>query len=560
MKAVQLTIAALVFASSVSAQDPPSKNPSNLSDPAKCNIAGIVVKLSDSAPLNRAKVRLQAAEQRGKAWIAFTDVAGKFELKNVEPGRYTLNVSRNGFVTQEYGQKTPSDPGALLSLGPGQSMKDLLFRMLPSAVITGRVLDEDGEPLPNVQMSALRSGYFNGQRKLAPKTFDDTNDLGEYRLFGLPPGRYFISADYRPERLVVHNSPVIFSSEKEANEGYLPAYYPSTVDMGKATPIQVGAGEEIRSIDFVLVRTRVLKIRGKVFNAITQRPGANAFVQLTPRNNRIAWFFFGGGATANSPDGAFEISNVAPGSYWVRAHWSDEGKNYQSQQAVDVGTADVEGINLVIAPGTSLSGHVTWDGKESLSGGELRAGLRPAEDMVLSVGTVKSDGSFVLNNVSEGTYRVWVYGQSEDSYLKAAKYGSEEALDSGITVQRGGPNGTLEVVLSPNGARIEGSVTNADSLPAAGVWVVLVPEAARRNQEWLFKTATTDQNGRFVLRGIPPGEYKLFSWEEVEPGAWFDLDFLKPYESKGETVRVEEGGHASVDLKLIPADKPQEGR
>src|SRR5258706_9259019 len=138
----------------------------NPSSPKKdeCSISGMVVKLADSEPLRRARVFLQNADDRAHNVSVVTDAAGRFQFKGIDPGRYHLSVSRAGFVVQEYGQKKAGDPGALLALRSGQEVKDLLFRLIPSAVIAGKILDEDGEPLPEIVVSALRQGYLEGKQ------------------------------------------------------------------------------------------------------------------------------------------------------------------------------------------------------------------------------------------------------------------------------------------------------------------------------------------------------------------------------------------------------------
>src|ERR1700732_1582573 len=132
---------------------------SSVSKKEECSIAGTVVKLADSEPLRKARVSLQSADDRTHATSVLTDVSGHFRFKRVDPGRYHLAVNRAGFVPQQYGQKKPGDPGALLTLRSGQEMEDLLFRLVPSAVIAGKIVDEDGEPLPEVIVSALRQGH-----------------------------------------------------------------------------------------------------------------------------------------------------------------------------------------------------------------------------------------------------------------------------------------------------------------------------------------------------------------------------------------------------------------
>jgi hypothetical protein len=166
---------------------------------------------------------------------------------------------------------------------------------------------------------------------------------------------------------------------------------------------------------------------------------------------------------------------------------------------------------------------------------------------------VKADGSFLFPNVSDGEYRVDAWDLPEDCYLKSARLGGESVLETGLKVSSGQAAGSLEIVLSSPGGRVEGVVTK-EGQPFGGGHVVLVPEASRRTQMRLFKLASTDQYGRFILRGIAPGEYKLFAWEELESGAYQDPDFLKRYEDQGETLRITENGRHAIQLKLIASE------
>jgi Carboxypeptidase regulatory-like domain len=192
----------LFSAVSVSAQTS-SLNPPSHPKAEDSSVSGTVVRLAGGEPLKGASVQLQDLENRAQTTSTVTDAGGRFEMQGIDPGRYRLSVSRNGFVRQEYGQRKPEDPGTVLSLRAGQNLKDLLFRLIPSAVIAGRVMNEDGEPLPWVQVSALREVYSRGKKSLSSQTTVPTNDLGEYRLFDLRPGRYFVRADYKPNQHVI---------------------------------------------------------------------------------------------------------------------------------------------------------------------------------------------------------------------------------------------------------------------------------------------------------------------------------------------------------------------
>jgi len=200
----------------------------------ECGISGMVVKLAGSEPLKTATVQLQSLQDLAHTISVLTDVGGRFELKGIDPGRYRLKVSRTGFVTQEYGQKTANDPGAEIRLRPGQNLHGVLFRLIRWGVIAGRVLDEEGEPLPWAQVSALREIYFNGKRKLSPEVLVPTNDLGEYRLFGLKPGRYFVSAKYRPGLHIVGRGEVRDDEGDYSRPEFMPIFYPSSPDPAQA--------------------------------------------------------------------------------------------------------------------------------------------------------------------------------------------------------------------------------------------------------------------------------------------------------------------------------------
>ena len=549
MKVVLAAFLGLLAASSAAAQA--HVVPSDSTKQNACSVAGTVVKLAGSVPLKSATVRLQSVADSTRTFSGVTDAGGRFEIKGIDPGRYRLRVVRNGFVAQEYGQRTPNDPGAVLLLNAGQDMKDLLFRMLPATVITGRIQNEDGDPLPWVRVSALRETYVRGKRRLSTEATVVTNDFGEYRLFGLQPGRYFVSATYRPgQRLEAGEDEA--DGEDAGKSGYVPTYYPGGPDPGKAVAIAAKTGEEIPSVDLVLEPTTVYSIRGHVNNLVSRRSTAGVILILEPRSNGLGWSTPNRQSLVDKPDGNFEIRGVLAGSYTLIADWFDEGRRYQARQQVDVMNIDVENVQLTFAPGMNVAGQVIWDPRPSLQGDGLVLSVTGADSSsVYGVqARVAANGTFSLRDLSEGLYRLSASGQSQDCYLKSIRFAGMEVSDDEFNVIRG-TQATLEVTISARGAHVQGTAMNADGLPAAGVWVVLVPDNAQRNEFHLFKQRTTDQYGRFDIHGIAPGDYKLFSWEQVEQGAWEDPDFLKAFEAKGESVSLQEGDGKSVDLVAI---------
>jgi hypothetical protein len=518
-----------------------------------CSVSGIVIKMADSAPLRKARVVLRGVVDPNRTVAAVTNADGRFALKNIEPGSYRLNVTRVGFVAEEYGQRKPDTPGAVLTLHPGQDLKDLQFRLIPAGVISGKIYDDDGEPLPNVMVNAVRQVYSEGKRSHAATTSISTNDLGEYRLFGLAPGRYFVSCVYpRWNR----GGDDVDSTDAE-KEGYAKLYYPGTADVAKAEPITIKVGEEASSIDILMRKVPVHQVRGVVYNQITHKPGVGVMLILLPKNTNREWDY-ASPATVQKPDGSFVIQEVLPGSYTLASFWFDDGISYVNRQTIDVGNADVEGIAMTVVPGTNISGRIVWEGQPALEKDDVTITPRPVDVPfgVRGQSRVARDNSFTLKGLGEGTYRADVIGISKDCYIKEMRYSESSVLKDGFTVTRG-EAGALEILVSSRGARVQGTVMDSDGLPQAGVSIVLVPDLAQRENYQKYKTESTDQYGNFDLRGIAPGDYKLFSWVEVEQGAWQDPEFLRQFEDQGQRITLQDGDHTTVKVTVIQTKTPE---
>jgi len=513
----------------------------------------MVVAKADGTPLKGATIQLQS-RTNGEHNIAVKSGAdGHFFLKNVPSGDYHLTVSRSGYFDLKYGQNKTGDPGATFHLQPGQNVPDLLFRMGRTGVISGKVFDEDGEPMVGVEVEALRSIYRDGHREMSIATSCQSNDLGEFRLYGLSPGRYFVSAEEAAwNREVVGEKEFNGAASNKSEKGFGRVYYPNAFAPDRASPFLVKEGEEIPSIDFLMKEITVYRIQGKVINLVSKHGTENIQVSVFPRKQEVNSWGFNGNNMVKA-DGSFELPEVAPGEYTVSATLFDDGKVYSTQQDVDVVASDVEGLMLSVNAGVTIPGRINWEGKPTTLMKHGTSVYLESEMSRFGIGRedgqIDEDWQFTLKNVPDVTFKVHVVDLSQDCYIKEVRFGDTVLPDRELRVRGAAAN--LEITVSSRGARISGSVLNADSLPIPGAWAVAVPEEDKRKFLRLYKAVSTDQYGHFEIRGMAPGKYKLFSWEGIEARAWEDPDFLKDYEDKGQEIEVREGDQKSLDLTSL---------
>lgn len=533
---------------------PASTEEPALKDEDYCTVEGAVVDARTQAPLRKASITLWGGREGARGGVAgTTDAAGKFVIDKVPPGRYQVTVQRNGYAPSTTGSGNPSS----LTLSAGERLKGIVFRLQPAAAISGRVVDEDGEPLVYAQVMVMRYRYVRGKRQLVNAGGGGpTNDRGEYRIFGLPPGRYFVSASYQGRMM---GMPVLSRGRPPAGVSYPTMYYPGALDPEQAVAIQLQAGEERSGVDFRLSPVQAVSVSGRVVAAATGRPLADVGVTLVPRTEGFSPLVARSFQRADPATGRFTIANVRPGSYALGAFYRDGETELYARQEIEVGSTDLEGVELALSPGTRIQGRVAVEpGGASLKLDEARVSLEPQQENLgfggFGTGRIKEDGTFELPNLAPGRYSVRIYRLPEGSYLKAARWGDQDVLSAGLTIQPGS-GGVLELLVSPAGAQVDGIVLDAEKKPHPGAAVVLVPDEKRRHREDLFFQQSSDQNGRYSFRGVPPGEYKVFAWDKIESGIYRDPAFLERFEDEGVKVSVKARSTAAAEVKLLRAEE-----
>jgi hypothetical protein len=292
------------------------------------------------------------------------------------------------------------------------------------------------------------------------------------------------------------------------------------------------------------------------------------------------------GAESNSPvrEGKFEL-RVPAGHYSLMAIGIDEGFSTGQQpprvhKTIDVPEGGLRDVELVLGAGKAaaadVTGRIRAEGGSSLpQGHSLYVVLQPMnsqksdpeeEDIFAErtngggFGLMKADGTFEMKDVAPGTYEVVIGTQSsglEDWYTKSIFVGPRDELNSGITVE--GSALQLEVVVSAKGGTADGTVKDRDQHMATNAMVVLVPDAARSKRRSLYQTASTDQNGHFSVRGVEPGEYTVYAWDNLEAGTpWFDADVMKRHKDDGVPVTIRSGEKTHADVQVL-ASQSDEG-
>lgn len=521
----------------------------------RCSIAGKVLNAANGEPVRNAKLKLSridhptGGDDSSPIYTTLSDDQGRYAMKDIEPGRYDLSAERAGFGAGSY--------GARLSLDAGRRLSGIILRLTPHAVVTGHILDEDGEPLEHIRLSAVRSISRAGKREFWPTGRGAvTNDLGEYRLFDLAPGRYYLQALHWSGAFV--SQPQGPSAGKAPAGVYVPTYYPGTTDIANAVSIELKAGDQMHGMDFTLFKQRSVRIAGHVTYP-AQFGRQSVMLSLEPRGNVGLRWTLTQHAEIEDPNGAFELTNIVPGSYTLNAIALGKNDRISARRQIVVGSENVDSVVLALAEGATLPGRVIFEGPPPANLTQIEVDLRDLDRNQIRFGPnpckVKPDGTFMLGNVGTDVYRAAVGGLPDGYYVKSVRIGDDEVKESGIDTTNG-VSGPLFVTVSAKAGQIEGVVLNAKQQPTPGATVVLVPDPPLRDREEAHQDVTTDQYGRFLIRTIEPGEYKLFAWE-VEPDDYLDPEFLKTIENLGYPIRIQEGSRESADLKLIPAKPPK---
>ena len=577
-----LAVGILLFSLIAIAQAPPRDPASTAAPTGTARIRGRVVSADTGTPLRRAQVRAGATAIRTSR-LASTDSEGRYEFQNLPAGRYTISVSKAGYVGLEFGQRRPFEGGRPLDLGEAQIAEQIDFALPRGSVIAGRITDDAGDPIIGAAVQAMRYQYLPGGRRRLQAVSQSwlsgmTNDLGEYRLFGLMPGTYVVSAHGQSTGIVSLTQPGPQTgglSAIDTRDGFIQTYYPGTASLAEAQPVLVNLSEEAAA-SFSLAIGRLSKISGNVRQSDGGVP-TGSMINLRPN------YITGGemGGWGNSPvaaDGSFSFANVAPGQYLLevepRRAAYDARTGAQMREGADlaqmpesarlsitVGGSDIAGLAITTRPGITISGRVVFPGNtppKHPDGPDPRVyassanpedegrgiSLRPGD------GVPDEKGRFQIRGVS-GHVLFRLVSLPATHILKSVTLNGADITDRPYDTNNGDVTG-LEILMGEP-AQINGTARNARGELVRDFRVSLFPAHAKPSSltTRFMRTASADRNGRFQFIQLSAGEYLGVAVESFEQGEEWDPAFQQRVLPAARRFAIKEGQTLTIELPYV---------
>ena len=560
-----VVLAAAVGASLATGQPipPPQTRPGQVTpqaSPARAGatgvLRGVVIAADTGRILRRARVTLSAPGLR-ESRATTTDLEGRWEFKNLPAARFTLAASKPQYVTLEYGQRIPTEPGRPIELAAGQTIERLAFQLPRGSVIAGSVVDDLGEPAASIRLQAFRLQYVNGRRQLGPMGgFALTDDLGQYRLAGLPPGTYYVGSA----------ATLWGGSPEDVGISFGDTYYPGTLRPSEAKPVAVRLGQERLNVDLSLQTVRLASLSGVVIDS-QGTPVANSSITLMQmrQSATVTTVVSTSGAATTAADGRFTVANVAPGEYSLSSLGTAPRFDVATERgsvSVSVTGEDIDGLVIALHKGSRVTGQIEFEG-------DSRPPLTPAiriyarepdggQGMNLpGTSTINEDWSFEIVGVSPGKRLFRMTGLPATHALKSVFVAGEDVIDTVTPFDGKEAVSDVRLVVTNRVTTIAGGVTDDQGRPVQDYTVVAF---ASDPEKWnagtrFIASARPDQHGRFAVTGLPPGEYLVAALEYLERGQSEDPEFLSSIKDRATPISLAEGEQKSVDLKVIGPER-----
>jgi hypothetical protein len=542
MTVIGAVLMAATAASTALAQAPARDTPAPIGTAV---IRGRVIAAAGQRPLAKVEVHATAGALHVNR-VVLTDANGRYEIAELPAGRYLVSTNKPNYVRAAYGERRPLGPGLPIEVAASQVVTKIDFLLQRTAAITGRINDEFGDPAPGVMVAPMRYLYVNGERRMqsAGPTVS-TNDLGEYRLYGLIPGRYFVSATLRPMN---------FGDTAGDRTAYMATLYPGTGSPADAQRLTIAAGQTIAGINIAL-----LPVIGSRISGVALDVKGKPLIGSVNAMSRTGTFGSAGFAPIR-PDGTFTLNAVPPGEYVLRAN----GPGMQDQYAatdITVSGGDITDVQLVAVPPSTIHGRVVFDGRgqklpepsmmrinvvhpppaaaSQLPGG----GAAPNDDWTFELKT--GGGRTLLRGglAGPGDWRI-------DRVLTAD---GADVTDVGFDLPNSSTVDGVVVVMTTRHNQITGTVVDESGAPVRDCVVVLF---AQDPQRWtpgtrFLAVSRPDGDNVFHVR-VPAGDYLAAAFEQVEtagPG-FTDPDILQQLRDHAVPFSIGATETRTLDLRL----------
>jgi hypothetical protein len=478
-------------------------------------------------------------------------------------GRYTITVSKGGYVSLAYGQRRSFEQGKPVEVAEAQVVAKLDVSLPKGSVITGRIVDEFGEAVVGARVTVMRHRFIDGQRRLVSASMlgvtsgiDTTDDIGQYRLHGLTPGDYYVSATLGT------------TSSWETSDDrvvYVPTFFPGTAKLVDAQRVTVAEGQEASGVSFAVAPIRVARISG-IATSSAGTPLANGLVILASATMQSGWSH--AGSSVIRPDGRFTLSVVAPGDYTLQTKsaadleaLASSGSTNTMRMAevammpITVTGADISGLQLVAGPTATARGRIIFDGgvpaDATVGSVGITAASRSADSIMFGgSGRVANDWTFTLRGLSRR--QVVRVSPPAGWWLASVTLNGTDITDSGLELEPGEETSGLEVTLTRKMATVTGTVQTARGQPSTDyVVIAFAADSSKWGPQTRFvRTARPDQSGNFLLAGLPPGDYLVVPLEYLEPGDESDPETLERLKRQATRIDVGSAESKVVSLKL----------
>jgi hypothetical protein len=519
------------------------------------SISGRVTSADTGAPIQRAQVMLSG--ESGQR-VAVTDLGGRYGFSKLPAGRYSLvavpSPNRAGYQSSPYGGAPATEiaRGKPIELADGQRLENIDITLLRTGVIAGRVTHIDGQPAAGIQVNALQ---IRPGRDPAAIGHADTDDLGRFRLFNLPPGDYMVMASTGPGFQIARGQ---LEPDQEAI-GLAPTYAPGTLLPADAARVRVARGAETAA-DIQLVETRVYSISGTVVNSKGESaPNMHVMLMRADESGR------GGFGTAVNLNGTFAVRNLVPGTYDVVARYTPprapgpvptgpEPEEFASVQ-VELTTGNVDGVVLMTKPGAVVTGEIVFD-ETPPAGARTNLFAEPGQRRTLtSLPRIElKDTTFMLSNVFTPVMLRGSLGAGPNWALQSVRLNGNDITDVPTTFTAN-DSGHLQVVFTSRAPAVDGVVLDDAGKPTMDGIVVLFsqdPSAWPRRSSYL-RTTRAIKDGKYRIVGLREGRYYAVAVPLDLPVSTVDPDagLFEALSKVATPLVLNPGERRSVDLTIV---------